>query len=114
AKLGRDIGFPNANINVAENYKLIPAAGIYALTANIDDSSFKELKGMLYIGKRPVVKGTEKRIEVNFFDFNEQIYGKRIEIFFKDRIRGDEHFESLDKLKEKMKEDKKRATKILS
>ena len=112
-KIGRDIGFPTANISLAENYKIIPAEGIYAVTAKVDGYN-EELKGMLYIGKRPVVKGRECRIEVNLFDFNEQIYDQEIQVFFKDRIRGDENFESMELLKEKMKEDKKRATKILS
>ncbi len=110
-RLGRNIGFPTANISIAENYKLIPAEGIYAVTATIEDRTFK---GMLYIGKRPVLNGTEQRIEVNLFDFDGDIYGKQITVYFKDRIRGDEHFESMEKLKEKMKEDKKHATKILS
>lgn len=110
-KLGRSLGFPTANISIPELYKLIPAEGIYAVCASIDN---KTHKGMLYIGRRPVLKGHEKRIELNLFDFDADIYGKPVKVSFKDRIRGDENFESMEKLVEKMKEDKIRATKILS
>jgi len=110
-KLGRNIGFPTANISIAETYKLIPADGIYAVTATVESKLYK---GMLYIGMRPVLKGKEHRIELNLFDFNRDIYGKEIKVHFKDRIRGDENFESMDKLKEKLKEDKMHATKMLS
>jgi len=110
-RIGRTIGFPTANISIPESYKLVPAEGIYAVTINIEDKIYK---GMLYIGKRPVLNGTKQTIEVNIFDFSEDIYGKTITVFFKARIRGDQHFGSLELLKDKMKEDKLNATKILS
>ena len=110
-QIGAGLGFPTANIHVQEPFKLIPADGIYAVKINLEGEWFK---GMLYIGNRPALKGKTKSIEVNIFDFNRDIYGKKLQIFFKERIRGDMNFENLDKLKEKMQEDQRNATKILS
>jgi riboflavin kinase/FMN adenylyltransferase len=110
-RMGRKLGFPTANISIPEKYKLIPSHGIYAVMVSLDG----ELqKGMLYIGKRPVFNGTMQSIEVNIFEFNREVYGKRITVFFKAFIRGDQHFENTGLLIEKMNEDKINATKILS
>lgn len=109
--VGAEIGFPTANIQVEESYKLIPADGIYAVTLESGDKTFK---GMLYIGKRPVFNGSKTSIEVNIFDFNGDLYGKTIKVHLKERIRGDMRFDNVEQLKDKMKEDKMNATKILS
>ncbi len=110
-KIGQTIGFPTANIRIAEPYKLVPAEGIYAVQIMIG----QELKkGMLYIGYRPVVNGKSLNIEVNIFDFNENIYGKEIKIIFVAKIRGDMNFADLDSLKVKLREDQLIATKLLS
>ena len=108
---GTGLGFPTANIDIPESYKLIPADGIYAVKIKLEGELFK---GMLYIGNRPTLNGNNRSIEVNIFDLNRDIYGKKLQIFFKERIRGDINFENLDQLKEKMKEDQRNATKILS
>jgi riboflavin kinase/FMN adenylyltransferase len=110
-QIGKQLGFPTANIQVPEAYKLIPADGIYAVRVEIAGSEFQ---GMLYIGKRPVINGNTLSIEVNIFNFDSDVYGKNIKVFFKERIRGDMNFENLEQLKEKMQEDKINATKILS
>lgn len=110
-RIGRTLGYPTANIHIAENYKLIPADGIYAVLVSIEN---KLHKGMLYIGNRPVVNGTKRSIEANIFDFDQDIYGTTITVLFKARIRSDQHFENLELLTQKMKEDKENATKILS
>lgn len=110
-KFGRKIGFPTANIEVTEQYKLIPADGIYAVTVDVNGSAFN---GMLYIGNRPVLNGTKRSIEVNIFNFDQDIYGETIKVNFKAFIRGDMNFESIELLVKKMKEDKENATKILS
>ncbi len=110
-KIGRTLGFPTANVEIIEPYKLIPSEGIYAVQVSVE----QQLKnGMLYIGHRPVVNGKSLRIEVNIFDFNEDVYNKEIQIIFVAKIRGDLPFTDLEKLKEKMKEDKDIATKLLS
>ena len=110
-QIGNELGFPTANIDVTEVYKLIPADGIYAVKIDLEGIIHK---GMLYIGSRPTLGGKSNTIEVNIFDFKRDLYGKRLRVFFIKRIRGDMQFENLEKLKEKMKEDKVRATKLLS
>jgi len=110
-KIGRTLGFPTANISIAEQYKLIPATGIYAVLVKVGEQVFK---GMLYIGYRPVVHGKRLSIEVNIFDFNESIYNHNITVFLKARVRDDIHLSSLEELKKKMAEDKVAATKLLS
>jgi len=109
--VGASLGFPTANISITESYKLIPMEGIYAVMVNIENHLHE---GMLYIGKRPAFNGSKVSVEVNIFDFNKDIYGKKITVLFKDFIRGDLHFDNIELLKQKMKEDKMKATKILS
>jgi riboflavin kinase/FMN adenylyltransferase len=109
--VGTELGFPTANIEIAENYKLIPANGIYAVTIEINGKNYN---GMLYIGNRPMFNGMKTSVEVNIFDFNKDIYGSVIRLKMKEKIREDMRFENVEQLKEKMKEDKITATKILS
>jgi riboflavin kinase/FMN adenylyltransferase len=102
--LGRTIGFPTANIDVLEKEKLIPKEGVYAGKALIDE---KKYAGMVYIGRRPTLSSQgEKRIEIHIFDFNEDIYGKTIQIELTDFIRDDMSFQSLEDLKRQLKRDK--------
>ncbi|MBL0065763.1 MAG: bifunctional riboflavin kinase/FAD synthetase [Bacteroidetes bacterium] len=110
-RIGTSLGFPTANIKIRESYKLIPEDGIYAVMVEVDGELHK---GMLYRGTRPTVDGKKHTSEVNILDFNRDIYGKTITVFLKTRIRGDMHFENLEQLKEKMKEDLQNATKLLS
>lgn len=110
-RIGNRLGYPTANISISEKYKLIPLEGIYAVLVRLGNETFK---GMLYIGRRPSFNGLKQSIEVNIFDFDRNIYGSQVTVFFKAFIRGDQHFESTALLKDKMKEDKINATKILS
>lgn len=110
-KIGRTLGFPTANISIAEQYKLIPATGIYAVLIKVGE---KVHKGMLYIGYRPVVQGKRLSVEVNIFDFNENIYNNNITVLLIARVRDDIHLSSLEELKKKMNEDKLVATKLLA
>lgn len=103
-KIGRTIGYPTANLQIAENYKLIPADGIYAVWVKIEE---KRYGGMLYIGKRPVIDKTpEMRIEVNIFDFDQNIYGKTITLEIVGFLRNDEKFTSLEALQKQLAQDK--------
>ncbi|PKQ70017.1 bifunctional riboflavin kinase/FAD synthetase [Raineya orbicola] len=103
-KIGRTIGYPTANLQMTENYKLIPAEGIYAVWVKIDNQRYG---GMLYIGKRPVIdKNSELRIEVNIFDFDQDIYGKTITLEFVNFLRNDMNFESLEALQAQLSQDK--------
>jgi len=110
-KLGREIGFPTANIDIKEWYKLIPVNGVYAVKIVVDEVSFI---GMLNIGNRPTIKGKDKTIEVNIFNFNTDIYNKTIKIEFYDRIRDEQKFENLNALKQQLQFDKERAIQVFS
>ena len=111
-KLGRSIGFPTANIAVDEKFKVIPAKGSYAVWIVIDD---KKYKGMLYIGSRPTIDNDDSiSIEVNIFDFSDDIYSKSVTVEFVDFIREDIKFDSLDSLKKQMNADKKRVIQQLT
>jgi riboflavin kinase/FMN adenylyltransferase len=110
-QIGAGLGFPTANLKISEPFKLIPGNGIYAVKAKVADVFYK---GMLYIGTRPVVGGKKLSVEVNLFDFDRNIYGEQVSVHLIAWIRGDMNFENLEQLKEKMKEDKLNATKLLS
>jgi riboflavin kinase/FMN adenylyltransferase len=110
-KLGREIGFPTANIKVKEWYKLIPSNGVYAVKILLDDIIYK---GMLNIGTRPTVNGKEKTIEVNIFNFNADIYTKALKVEFYERIRDEQKFESLNDLKKQLDIDKEKSIQALS
>jgi len=109
-KLGRTIGYPTANIEVPENYKLIPGQGIYAVRVQVND---KTLGGMLSIGTNPTVGGTQQTIEVHIFDFDADIYEQNITLYFVQYIRPEEHFSDLEALKAKLAEDQTTALALL-
>lgn len=104
-KIGRELGFPTANLFVKNPYKLIPANGIYAVEVEWKGESFQ---GMLNIGNRPTVEENPSSvsIEVNIFDFNENIYGENLKISFVSRIRDEKKFASKDELVAEIAKDK--------
>lgn len=102
-QIGRQLGYPTANIVVEEKYKLIPADGIFAVTVNV---AGEEYKGMAYIGSRPTINGLTRNIEVNIFDFDQEIYNQPIRMEFHNYVRGDIKFASLDELKVQLAKDK--------
>lgn len=102
-QLGRQLGYPTANIVVEEKYKLIPSDGIFAVTVDVAGEQYK---GMAYIGSRPTVNGLTHNIEVNIFDFDQEIYNKPIRMNFHHYVRGDVKFSSLDELKVQLAKDK--------
>lgn len=102
-KIGNKIGFPTANIEVKEDYKLIPKSGVYVVQSTIDNN---RIYGMMNIGNRPTVNGNHQTIEVNYFDFDNDLYGKSIEIELLYFLREEEKFESLDILTSQLKQDK--------
>ncbi len=102
-RLGRVLGFPTANIDSDSRHKLIPAEGIYAVSVKHEA---KEYLGMLYIGNRPTVNGSKRSIEVNIFDFDKEIYGETLTIYFHHSIRKDIKFKDLEALKLQLQQDK--------
>lgn len=109
--LGRQLNFPTTNIYIEEDYKLIPKNGVYVVKANIDNNT---VFGMMNIGFNPTVNGKEKTIEVHFFDFNEDLYDKKIQIDIIERIRDEEKFNSVNDLKIQLTKDQETATSIIS
>jgi riboflavin kinase/FMN adenylyltransferase len=97
-KIGKTIGYPTANVEIEESHKLVPLDGVYAVSCNIEGL---EKNGMMYIGTRPSISGVShtQKIEVNIFDFDDNIYNKPIEVSIHKRIRGDQKFDTLDSLK---------------
>jgi riboflavin kinase/FMN adenylyltransferase len=110
-QIGRQIGYPTANILVEERYKLIPSDGIFAVKVQVEE---KEYSGMAYIGSRPTVNGMTRNIEVNIFDFNKEIYNQPIRMEFYHFVRHDAKFSSLDELKEQLGRDRVDVMKFFS
>lgn len=112
-QVGRTLGYPTANIAIDSAYKLLPPYGVYAVW--VKPSSCKcPLKGMLYIGNRPTLYAQGKKsIEVNIFDFDQDIYNQYIRIDIVEYIRGNQHFSSKEELKNQLSVDKEKAQKIL-
>ncbi|MDG2195265.1 MAG: bifunctional riboflavin kinase/FAD synthetase [Polaribacter sp.] len=102
-QLGGKIGFPTANINIKESYKLIPKKGVYIVTSIINN---KVVFGMMNIGFRPTVEGKHQTIEVHFFDFNQELYGKNLHIELHYFLRDEQKFDSVNALIVQLKKDK--------
>ena len=109
--LGRTINFPTANIAISENYKLIPKQGVYVIKSTINKET---IFGMMNIGTNPTVNGKTQTVEVNFFNFNENIYDKILTIEILERLRNEEKFESVDVLKQQLLKDKINALKFIN
>lgn len=111
-KIGRTIGYPTANIQPDHRLKLIPANGIYAVRATVRNQS---VSGMLYIGDRPSLNdGRGITIELNIFDFDEDIYKETITISFVDYLRGDMELDGLEALTAQLGKDETAARAALS
>ncbi len=105
-KLGGTIGYPTANIDVKETYKLIPKTGVYVVKSIIDEQS---VFGMMNIGNRPTVNGNHQTIEVHFFDFNQDLYHQNLTIELLYFLRDEQKFDSLDLLIHQLKKDEETA-----
>jgi len=109
--LGEKIGFPTANLHIKEAYKLLPKTGAYVVKSKINNTI---VFGMMNIGFRPTVSGKNQTIEIHFFDFNEDLYGKTIQIDVLAFLRDEQKFESVKKLKQQLQKDKENSLKIIN
>ena len=100
--LGKQFGYPTANLKIAENYKLIPKNGVYIVRSIIEDIPYF---GMMNIGTNPTVGGKEQTIETYFFMLDEDLYGNKLQIEMLARIRDEKNFDSVEDLKRAMKQD---------
>jgi len=127
-KLGRQLGYPTANLKVHDPEKIIPGDGIYAVYASVKkgyqaDESIKEVnsfpiedlqhKGMMSIGFRPTVDGKKRVIEVNVFEFDKDIYGKTMRVYVKKFLRAEVKFNTLEELVKQIDQDKINSLQIL-
>lgn len=102
-QVGRKMGFPTANIQVNNPFKIIPANGVYAVWATVDSQRYK---GMLNIGNRPTVDNDPKNsIECYLLDFDGNIYNHEIEVEFVDYLRAEKRFDSLESLTHQLQQD---------
>jgi riboflavin kinase / FMN adenylyltransferase len=104
-KLGRTIGFPTANLQMENPDKLVPGNGVYAVTAQLEGET-RVLNGMMNIGTRPTVDGLNRMIEVNLFQFDEEIYGRHVKVSLQHFLRQEVKFSGIDALKEQLHKDK--------
>lgn len=109
--LGRTINFPTANLYIEENYKLIPLNGVYVVQSVLNNNT---VYGMMNIGYNPTVNGTKKTIEINFFDFDSDLYDQKIQIEILDRIRDEQKFNSIEELQKQLHKDKETSLSLLS
>lgn len=101
-KMGRELGFPTANIQIPENYKLVPKNGIYVVSSYIKE---KLVYGMMSIGFNPTFENHPHSIEVNYLDFDADLYGQTLKVFIHKKIRDEEKFDNLEDLIARIKVD---------
>lgn len=107
-KLGKKINFPTANIHIEEAYKLLPKKGAYAVYSFFEG---KKVFGMLNLGSNPTIQGKGFSVEVHFFDFNANLYGKKIKVFLLEFLREEQKFPNIEALKKQLEADENRVRK---
>ncbi len=110
-KRGHKIGYPTANIRPQDNRKIIPRDGVYAVKLRFEGEWYG---GMMNIGTRPTFEGSDRTLEVNIFDFDEEIYGREVQVRFLRRIRDEMKFDGVEALKEQLAKDKESALEIIA
>lgn len=110
ANVGSKIGFPTANLNISEPYKILPKTGAYLVKSLIEDSW---VFGMMNIGFRPTLNGKHQTIEIHFFDFYKNLYEKKIKVEVLDFLRDEQKFDSIETLKFQLHKDKAHALSLI-
>jgi riboflavin kinase/FMN adenylyltransferase len=118
-KLGRQLGYPTANLRIHDEEKMIPANGIYAVRAALVEPQQQQfppqfINGMMSIGFRPTVDGKKRVIEINLFDFSEEIYDRYLMVAVEQYLRAEVRFNSLDELIVQMGKDREESLRILT
>ena len=109
-RLGRTLGYPTANLEYSDADKIRLGHGVYAVNVKIDGHSGK---GMLSIGMRPTLTNSGERVEVNLFDFDQDIYGKTLQVHVHHFLRAQKKFASVEELKEQLSRDKQNSLELL-
>lgn len=110
--IGHQLGFPTANLQPDDPFKLIPVSGAYAVWATIGNNQ-ERLPAMMNIGTRPTFDGRNRTLEVNILDFDGDLYGQAVNITFVKRLREERRFESSEALVAQLKEDQEKVKRIL-
>ncbi len=110
-KRGKEIGFPTANLKPEHSRKIIPKDGVYSVRVRINGDWYD---GMMNIGTRPTFDGKLRTLEVNLFNFDEDIYGKEVQVRFFNRIRDEKKFDGKEELIDQLKQDEQQAKEMLS
>ena len=109
-ELGRKIGYPTANLNIFEKYKLKPQNGVYLARTRLKKQTYF---GMMNIGIRPTISAKNNQIETHLFNFNGNLYGHEMTLEILEKIRVEKKFESIEKLKIQLDIDKKHCQKLI-
>jgi len=109
-RLGRKLGYPTANIRPWGG--ATPLSGVFAVRSRLAGGPWRD--GVASVGVRPAVGGGEPLVEVHLFDFDGDLYGRRLETRFLERLRDEAHFDSLDALVAQMKNDEAQARALLA
>ena len=107
-KLGRELGFPTLNIQINNDHKILPKDGVYAVRVLIGN---QYVNGMMNIGQNPTVQDSddqEKKLEVHIFDFEKNVYGTEVKVFFEKFVRDEKTFSNLEELKSQLRQDENR------
>lgn len=109
--LGEKIGFPTANLFIEETYKLLPKTGSYIVKSEMENQT---VYGMMNIGYNPTVKGKKQTIEIHFFDFNKDLYGKKVQVDVLKFLREEQKFDSVDALKKQLEKDRQKSLEVIN
>ena len=111
--IGTKLGYPTANLVLVDQCQLVPAAGVYAVKIRMENS-VEWKHGMMNIGTRPTFDGQHQTLEVNVFRLKENLYGQQLQVAFVERLRGEQRFDSIEALKEQLRQDAIEAERILA
>jgi len=109
-KRGRSLRYPTANIDLKNSHKILPKNGVYLVKSTLDG---QEVFGMMNIGEKPTFKSKRISIEVHFFDWTQDLYGKHISVEVLERVRDEQKFDSADKLQLQLKADEAHCRSII-
>ena len=109
-KIGRKIGYPTANLDIKEKYKLRPQNGVYLVQSHLNNQKYF---GMMNVGKRPTVSGKQIQTEIYFFDFDGDLYGNKLKIELLEKIRDEQKYDSLESLGNQLSIDQKSCQKLI-
>lgn len=108
---GRKLGFPTANIQPNDAHKLVPQSGVYAVKLRLEGTVSRK-HGMMNIGTRPTFNGRRISLEAHIFDFEDNIYGRQVEVEFVKKLRNERKFDTIGGLVAQLKADREQAIQL--